>query len=121
MKIQLKAHQITEHVSGLLHSGYDPFTQKAFKMVYQKVRKGLGNVQHDDRDDLQLRIQVPIRDKKSPAQLQSRARIKAATEAWQALDENQKTTYRQYAEFKQMTGFNLFIRNYCQLHPVTEF
>ena len=119
--MQLKAHQITERVRGLLHSGYDPLTQKALKMVYQKVRQGLGNVAQDDGDTLQLRIQANIRDKKSPAQLQCRARLKAATTAWQGLDDPQKNTYRQYAEFKHMTGFNLFIRNYCQLHPLTEF
>ncbi len=119
--MQLKAHQITERVRGLLHSGYDPFTKKALKMVYQKVRQGLGNVEQDDCDNLQLRIQAKIRDKKSPAQLQCRARIRAATTAWHGLDDHQKNTYRQYAEFKHMTGFNLFIRNYCQLHPLTEF
>lgn len=119
--MKIPVHQITDRVSGLLHSGYDPFTGKAFKMVYQKVRKGLGNIEHNGRDDLQLRVQVKIRDKQSAKQLQCRARITAGTIAWQSLDESEKQIYRVYALDKHLTGFNLFMRNYCQLHPLTEF
>lgn len=62
--MKIPVHQITERVSGLMHIGVDPFTGKAFKMVYQKVRKGLGNLEHNGRDDLQLRVQAVIKDKK---------------------------------------------------------
>lgn len=114
-------HKLNFKTTGKIHQGYDPFTGKAFKMVYQRVRKGLGNLEDHGRMGLQLRIEPPRNDKKSTQQLQCRARLRAATAAWQALDEDQKKVFRHYAIDKHMTGFNLCVSNYCQQHPLNEF
>ena len=114
-------HKVTLAVTGKVHQGYDPLTGKPFKMVYQRVRKGLGNIEQRGRMDLQIRVQPAIRDKQSPAQLQSRARLAAATQAWQTLDEAAQAAWRKRAATIKMTGFNLFVKNYCKEHPLSEF
>ena len=107
-------HKLVFSVRGGFQAGYNPMTGKAFKMVYQRVRKGLGNIGTHGRMDLQLRLQPPIIDKKSKAQLQGRARMAAAVLAWQGLDGAEKTVWRNNAACLRMTGFNLFISGFCK-------
>ncbi len=114
-------HKISKKVTGKIHQGYDPFTGKAFKMVYQQVRKGLGNLEDQGKMGLQLRVEPPRTDKKSLSQLQCRARLTAATAAWKTLDTEQKFIFTEDATGKYLTGYNLFISWYCKQHPLTEY
>ena len=114
-------HKLVLSVKGKISSGYDPLTGKPFKLVYQRVRKGLGNIETQGRFDLQIRHQAAIIDKKSPAQLQGRARMAAAVLAWQGLAEGDKAVFRERAVNKHMTGFNLFIHQFCNDHLLSEY
>ena len=114
-------HEVTVKVTGQFHEGYDPFTGKPFKMVYQRVRKGLGNIEDRGRMDLQIRVQVRIQDKQSAAQLQSRKRLAAGTAAYQQLDNTAKTNLCRQAKKLHITGFNLFIKQFCQTHNLQDY
>ena len=116
-----KVHHVSAKVTGQLHAGYDPFTGKPFKMVYQRVRKGLGNLADNGRMGVQLRVQAAITDKKSTRQLQCRARLAAATAAWQALTPAQQDAYRELAKASHMTGFNCFVSQFSQQHPLSAY
>ena len=114
-------HKIVFTVRGKISVGLNPLTGKPFKFVYQRVRKGLGNIPTRGRMDLQFRIEPPRIDKKSPTQLQGRARITAAVTLWHSMTEAEKDIFRTRAKGLCMTGFNLSIKDYCKAHPVSEF
>ncbi|MEI8209414.1 MAG: hypothetical protein WCG16_09430 [Methylococcales bacterium] len=114
-------HKISKRVTGKIHQGYDPFTGKAFTMVYQRVRKGLGNLDDQGKMGLQLRVEPPRTDKKSLSQLRCRARLTAATAAWKTLDTEQKFIFSENAVGKNITGYNLFISGYCKQHPLSDY
>jgi hypothetical protein len=90
-------------------------------MVYQRVRKGLGNLQTVGKWDLQLREPGDPIDRRSPAQLRLRARLAAATATYQALSEAERDAWRERAEGSRKTGYNLFVRDFCERHPASEF
>lgn len=119
--MQTKLNKINVAVRGKIGNGTDPLTNEPVVLVYQRVRKGLGNIPTHGNYDLQLRRQPKIIDKKSPAQLQGRARIAAATAAWHQLSEAERQDYRKRAKSMHMTGFNLYIKEFCKQHPVSEF
>jgi hypothetical protein len=105
-----KAHEISIAVTG-----------KIGDQVYQRVRKGLGNIETQGRYDLQLRAHAPQTDARTPAQLRTRARIAAATRAYQALSDAERLVYKRKANRLHATGYNLFVREFCRAHPVEEF
>ena len=119
--MKLPLHQVAKRVTGKIQSGYDPFTGKPFKMVYQRVRKGLGNLEDNGRMGLQFRVQALITDKKSTAQLQSRARLAAAVTAYQVLTSEEKENLKLAALALHMTGYNLFIKQFCETHNIEDF
>lgn len=96
-------------------------TGKIGDIVYQRVRKGLGNIETLGRHDLQIRRLGSRIDNPSPRQLQSRARIAAATVAYQALSELERGAWRERTSKKHSTGYNLFVREFCSAHPLEEF
>ena len=114
-------HKLAIAVSGKIGAGANPATGEAETLVYQRVRKGLGNIETPGKFDLQLRRQGAIIDKQSPAQLQGRARIAAATAAWQALTPTERGAWKAQAERLTITGYNLFVRDFCQRHPLSEY
>ena len=73
------------------------------------------------RMGVQLRVQATITDKKSTRQLQCRARLAAATAAWQALTPAQKDAYRLLAKASHMTGFNCFVSQFSRQHPLSAY
>lgn len=119
--MKLPLHQVAKRVTGKIHAGYDPFTGLPFKMVYQRVRKGLGNLDDNGRMGLQFRVQPIITDKKSAAQLKSRARLAAATAAYQDLAPTEKETLKLAATALHMTGYNLFIKQFCETHNIEDY
>jgi len=96
-------------------------TGKIGNLVYQRVAKGNGNINTPGTYDLQLRQQKAITDAATPAQLAGRARISAATAAYQALSDAERDAYRKRASRSSATGYNLFVREFCQAHPISEF
>ena len=119
--MKLPLHEVAKRVTGKIQSGYDPFTGKPFKMVYQRVRKGLGNLEDNGHMGLQFRVQALITDKKSTAQLQSRARLAAAVTAYQTLPFTEKEALKLAALGLHMTGYNLFIKQFCETHNIENF
>jgi hypothetical protein len=119
--MKLPLHQVAKRVTGKIQSGYDPFTGKPFKMVYQRVRKGLGNLEDTGGMGLQFRVQALITDKKSAAQLKSRARMAAAVAAYQVLTIGEKENLKEAALDLHMTGYNLFIKLFCETHNIEDY
>jgi len=91
------------------------------RRVYQRVGKGYGNLNTPGRHDLQLRRHVVPTDYRTAPQLRCRTRLAAATAAWQVLEEPERDHWRTLAGKRRMTGFNLFVRDFCRNHPVEEF
>lgn len=50
----------------------------------------------------------------TPAQLQTRENIRLAVASWQELTEEQKIAYNKRAEGLNMSGYNLYIREYIK-------
>jgi hypothetical protein len=114
-------HQLVLQIRGKVQLVVNPATGETAPYVYQRVAKGLGNIQRPGRHDLQLRRHVPFVDNPTQARLRGRRRIAAAVAAWHNLTEGERQGYRERAMFKHMTGFNLFIKLYCEQHPLSEF
>ena len=89
-------------------------------IVYQRVRKGRGNIETDGHHDLQIRVKGGFTDARTTAQLQGRARIAAATAAYKALTPAERETWRLAAKGIRGTGYNLFVRDFCQTHPLSD-
>ena len=119
--MKLPLHEVAKRVTGKIQSGYDPFTGKPFKMVYQRVRKGLGNLEDNGHMGLQFRVQALITDKKSAGQLQSRARLAAATAAYKVLSNEEKENLKEAALDLRITGYNLFVKKFCETHNIEDF
>lgn len=102
-------HKITVAVRG-----------KIGPVVYQRVRKGKGNIRTAGHYDLQVRALGTHTDRRSPAQLALRARLAAATAAYKALPPADRATWKTRARKLKATGYNLFVRDYCEQHPITE-
>lgn len=88
------------------------------RKVYQRTGKGYGNLNRPGRHDLQLRRHVVPTDYRTEAQVRCRARLAAATAAWQALSEPERESWRTLARKRRMTGFNLFVRDFCRARPI---
>lgn len=101
-----------------LHELAISVTGKSENAVYQRVGKGRGNITTPGRHDLQRRQHVIPTDYKTEQQRACRARIAAATLAWQQLPNNEKADWRRKARHRKATGFNLFVRDYCRSHPL---
>lgn len=102
-------HKITMTVRG-----------KVGSVVYQRVHKGKGNIPTPGHYDLQVRALGTHTDRRSPAQLALRARIRDATAAYKALTPEDRATWKARARKSKATGYNLFVRDYCQQHPISE-
>jgi len=105
-----KAHDISLAVRGRIGD-----------LVYQRVRKGKGNIETRGHYDLQLRTRGGWTDARKPAQLQGRARIAAATAEYQKLTAEQRAQWKTRANRTTRTGYNLFVADFCAAHPLTEF
>lgn len=86
----------------------DP-TPTVEKVVYQKVRPGLGNISNGGKYDRQRRKWVKPTDAKSAAQLARRAKFAAAVAAWHALTQTERDQYKSQAKNKSISAFNAYI------------
>lgn len=96
-------------------------TGKIGDLVYQRVKKGRGNIPTSGPKDIQLRAHVPQTDARTPAQLQVRARLAAATAAYQALSAEQREMWKRQGKGARQTGYNLFVRDFCAVHQISEY
>lgn len=96
-------------------------TGKVGDLVYQRVKKGRGNIPTAGPRDLQLRAHAPQTDARTPAQLQVRARLAAATVAYQSLPADQREMWARKSKGARQTGYNLFVRDFCAVHPLSEY
>lgn len=96
-------------------------TGKIGDLVYQRVKKGRGNIPTNGPHDLQLRAHVPQTDARTPEQLRVRARLAAATAAYQALTVQEREELRKQTQGSKQTGFNRFVRDFCRAHEVSEY
>ena len=101
-----------------LHEISVTVTGKTGDKVYQHVGKGRGNIDRPGHRDLQMRRHVIPTDYKTEQQRACRARIAAATLAWQQIPNDEKAEWRRKARHRKATGFNLFVRDYCRSHPL---
>jgi hypothetical protein len=88
------------------------------RVVYQRTGRGLGNVPGVPGRVLQRRAHVIPADPRTPLQLLLRARIRAATAAWQELTEPERDDWRALARSRGPTGYMLFVAAYCADHPI---
>ncbi len=114
-------HTVCFGITGKVKLKPTPDAEQAETYVYQRTRPGRGHFKGPDGKDYALRRQGDRRDNPSPEQLQGRARIAAANQAWKALDPTGKTTYGLRARKLQMSGYNLFVSEFCLEHPLSEF
>ena len=114
-------HEVSGLVTGKITIVYDYNTGASVPMVYQRVGRGFGNIRRLGERDLQLRSYPQMRDPRRPLQLAGRRRMAAAIHAYQNLTIEEREPYRTRAQPLIMSGYNLFIREFCQQHPITEF
>lgn len=117
----LLPHEVIILPRGKITIVYDRQTGASQTMVYQRVGKGFGNSRRLGSRDLQLRRHVPQQDPRRPLQLAGRRRMAAAIRAYQALDLESRQHYKTRAKGLVMSGYNLFIREFCQQHPRETF
>lgn len=79
------------------------------KVVYQKVRAGLGNISNGGRYDRQRRAWVKPHDPMTPAQLARRAKFADAVATWHVMSEEQKKAWKSDAKNKNISTFNAYI------------
>ncbi len=61
-----------------------------------------------------VKVHVPQRKKPTERQLEQNFRFGMAADAWRLLTDSEKDEYRKKSSHLQMTGFNLFIREYFE-------
>lgn len=86
------------------------------RVVFQRTGAKYGNLKPKGGRGHQQRAHVIPYDPKTAHQQALRARIADATAGWHALTENQRQTYRDRAAPLPYTGFNLWIKEWCQTH-----
>ena len=105
-----KPHEVCSLVTGKIRLTISRQTGESTRVVYQRVRRGLGNAGRHGKHDIQIRTQPKIIDTKTQAQLDRRAKFKAAVQAWQQLSDAEIETYRRRAKQLELSGYNLFLR-----------
>lgn len=114
-------HTVCFGITGKVMLKPTPDATEAQPYVYQRTRKGRGQFKAPDGKEYVLRRHTMRTDNPSPEQLQGRARIAAANQAWKLLQPRDKTAYGLRARQLQMSGYNLFVKEFCQEHPLSEF
>lgn len=90
----------------------------AGKYVYQRVRRGLGNVVGHPNRALQLRSHVIPFDPRTLAQRRQRAHMRNAVSAYHAATEQEKRAHHAEAIINQVTDFNAFVAHYMRTNPL---
>ena len=91
------------------------------RKVYQRTRRGAGNIRSRGTRSFQLRAYVKSNPGNTEIQLAGRRRFAAAIAAYQALTPEERAPWVQKAKGAKMTHYNLFLRHFCRTHPITEY
>lgn len=105
-------HEINQLITGELVMHKDPAQPQPEPYVYQRARKGKGNIERLDGIDLQLRRKGQRTDRITSKNAPHRARFAAGHAAWLALTETERNAYRERAGKLPITGYNLWMRDY---------
>lgn len=114
-------HELNLKIAGKVAIVTDPETGEHADYVYQRTARTKGNLPSQGRYGLQLRRHVAARTPHHPNQDAARARIAAGTAAYQALSARKRAEWANRAQGKSVTGYQLFMRQYCRNHPLTEY
>lgn len=80
-----------------------------------EARGRFGGVQYQTGSYGQIaRVYVPQRKKPTAAQLEQNYRFGRAADSWRLLEEPEKEDFRKRATNLQMTGFNLWVKEYFE-------
>lgn len=112
MPITHMPHTICLDIRGTLTIDDPQAPGQTRKVVYQGTTAYSANIPGTDARPRMIRAHVIPYDPRTAAQLEQRARIRAAVEAWQALTMQEQTTWRTKAKGKQLTGYQLFCKNH---------
>lgn len=86
------------------------------KWVYQRVKKGLGNIPTRHPYDLQLRRHVIPFDPLTAAQLARRQVFADAVTAWHALTPAEKAQWTEQGKPNALPGYHWFISRWLKTH-----
>jgi hypothetical protein len=105
-------------LTGIL-TGEQPGTGKPpGKYVYQKTKKGLGNIPGDTTRRHQVRIWTAGTNPNTPSQQIYRNKFAAGVAAWHALTGSEKEALRVPAEKLHLNNFQLFMRQWMRADHV---
>lgn len=88
------------------------------RVVQQRVRAGLGNLDGVRARNIQRRAHVIPYDPRTPIQLALRARIADAVAAWQALDPAARAPWAARGAPRHITGYMAYVSAWCADHPI---
>jgi hypothetical protein len=98
-----------------------PDAQESQTVIYARAKPGRGTFTGQDGQDYTLRRSYNRMDNPSTTQLQGRARLAEATRQWRGKTDAEKQLYRLRAEALHMTGFNLWVKEFCAANPLVGF
>lgn len=84
------------------------------KWVYQRVKKGFGNILTRHPYDLQLRRHVVPFDPQTSAQLSRRQVFANAVAAWHALTPSEKDQWAEQGKPHALPGYHWFLSSYLK-------
>lgn len=91
-----------------------PMYGKIGGWVIQRTSKEFSNVDVGWGKNVQLRVNPPQHDPKTPGQLVQRSRMSQAAIAWNNLTDSQKQEYKDRAKFTKYYGYNLFCKTFLR-------
>lgn len=92
----------------------NPGTGLPEEIVYQRTSALCPNLPPLAGRPMQRRAYVIPFDPQTPEQLVCRAKFAAGVAAWQSLPINDKIVFNRRASKRNMTGFNLFLKDYMK-------
>lgn len=91
------------------------------RKVYQRTRRGAGNIRSRGTRSFQLRDYVYSNPGNTPRQLAGRVRFAEAVAAYQALTPEEREPWIKRAKGAHMSHYNLFLRHYARTHPLENY
>jgi hypothetical protein len=114
-------HELCMGLTGKVKLKPTPDAQESQTVIYARAKPGRGTFTGQDGQDYTLRRSYNRMDNPSTTQLQGRARLAEATRQWRAKPVPEKQAYRLRAEALHMTGFNLWVKEFCAANPLEGF
>lgn len=114
-------HELCLGLTGKIKLKPTPDATESQTVIYARAKPGRGTFTGQDGQAYTLRRSYNRMDNPSTTQLQGRARMAEATRQWQAKTDAEKQAYRQRADLLGMTGFNLWVKDFCAANPLDGF